>query len=329
MTEPLLKQTLAIEPDLHNFVDFLFLAVNTLQGSSFSATLPTLHLLEKLRTAGAGTGYPLEVRLVCEGQTLTVAWDESERHMIAALPAPPSEETLVALRSHLQRSTETADPAILLLRNAEMARYFDETQARMEEDLQNLHQSLEDRKAALEVSIRRAQTDALTGLLNRRAYDERLDEAFRRTVRQNTECLSLVMLDLDYFKQINDEHGHQYGDEYLKKMANAMLAAIRHDVDLAFRFGGDEFAMLIFADKEVARRRALQVLAAMSNKVSIGIASISPAEPSSGSVAQFIQRADDALYQAKGAGRGQIAIDCMMGGEASWEFVKPATHEAV
>lgn len=323
----LLKQTLSIEPDVQHFLGFLFTAIEALQGNVFKATLPSLNLLDKLRLAGAGTGFPLEVSLLCEGSALTVVWGESQRQLIVTLPAQPALEAVENLRVRLQRSTEIMDPAILLSRNVEMTRYFDETQAHMEEDLQNLHRSLEERKLALQDSIQRGETDALTGLLNRRAYDERLNEAYRRTVRQTTESLALLIMDLDYFKQINDEHGHQYGDEYLKKMAASMQAAIRKDVDFTFRFGGDEFAMLIFAGRDIACKRALQVLAAMDNKVSIGIATISPAEPAIGDLAQFIRRADDALYQAKNAGRGQVAIDKLTSGKISWEFLKPGANE--
>ncbi|PWB54514.1 MAG: GGDEF domain-containing protein, partial [Nitrosomonadales bacterium] len=161
----------------------------------------------------------------------------------------------------------------------------------------------------LAATIQRAETDALTGLLNRRAYDEKLQQAYRRAVRQKNEALSLILFDLDYFKQINDEFGHQYGDAYLNKMAQAMLGVIRADVDFAFRFGGDEFAVLLFCDARIACRKALDVLAAMNGKVSIGIACLAPGNANPPALEDFIHSADDALYEAKRAGRGRVVVN--------------------
>lgn len=306
----LLKQNLAIEPDLQNFIGFVLECANKLGGNPFASSIASLDLMQKLRNAGAATGFPLPASLLLQGHQLRVQWGErAEQIRIANLAQSPKQETVAQLRRHLQDSTASADPAILLQRNIEMARHLDETRARTEKELEALQQTLEKRQTELHESLRRAETDPLTGLLNRRAFDEKLGQAFRHTMRQKSEPLSLVLFDLDHFKEINDEFGHQFGDAYLNKMAHALRCAIREDVDFAFRFGGDEFAMVIFADHRLACHKATQVLRLMENKVSIGITAINRETPDGLSLEEFIHRADNALYEAKRSGRGRAVVE--------------------
>lgn len=316
----LLKVNLAIEPDLQNFIQFVLGTVGSLGGNAFSATIATLELTRELRTAGAATGYPLPASMSLRDDSLLVAWGENgHQWTISVLPEVPSSVTLEKLRHHLQQSTAIADPALLLRRNREMERFLNETRERTEKEMRSMQRAMEKQQEDLSASILQAETDPLTGLLNRRAYDENLSRAFRRVLRQNDESLSLILFDLDYFKSINDEFGHQYGDAYLNKMAHAMRSAIRSDVDMVFRFGGDEFAAIVFAGKKIAVTKALDVLASMDGRVSIGIASISVEEPSDGDLERFIHRADDALYQAKRSGRGRVVADCLHSdGSVSW-----------
>ncbi len=310
MTE-LLKQNLPVEPDVQNFIGFVLTAVDRLGGNPFAASLAALNLSGALRRAGAGTGFPLPVSLWLEGRELSVRWNGHAPISVARLREAPQEVLVNALRDELRHSTEAADPALLLRRNQEMARYLDESRARMEHELRIMQTTLEQRQAELWETVRQAETDPLTGLLNRRAFDDRIEKAFKRVMRQKNESLSLALLDLDFFKQINDEYGHPFGDAYLNKMGHAMRDVIRTDVDFAFRIGGDEFAMLIFADRSTSCRKALQVLDTMNHKVSIGVACIQPGSPFKGTMAEFIKRADEALYAAKRAGRGRVLVaDC-------------------
>jgi len=265
-----------------------------------------------LRRAGAGSGLPLPVTLMLAENQLAVSWNKGAAFKVVNLDMAPEPGVVEQLRLHLQQSTEIADPALLLRRNEEMTRFLDETRVRTEKEIQIMQRTLAKRQEELGASIRQAETDSLTGLLNRRAYDEKLSAAFQRTLRQRDEVLSLILFDLDFFKQINDEYGHQFGDAYLNKMAQAMLTQIRDDVDHAIRFGGDEFAILLYANKEVAREKALQVLRQMNHKVSIGIASLSADEPCEPNLQAFIRRADDALYEAKRAGRGRVVVDTVI-----------------
>ena len=95
-------------------------------------------------------------------------------------------------------------------------------------------------------------------------------------------------------------------------------------MDFVFRFGGDEFAVLLFADKNIASARALKLLAAMNNKVSIGIVSMSAERNCSTGLQDFIKRADDALYQSKHAGRGRAVLStCEIDGSSGWEEFLP------
>jgi two-component system cell cycle response regulator len=315
----LLKQNLAIEPDLQNFIGFVQTAVANLGGNAFAATTATIKLSERLRAAGAGTGYPLPATIQLEHAELRVAWNGAEHHTIVRLDSAPAEGAVAALRTQLQRSTEIEDPAVLLRRNAEMARFLEESRARAERELAEMQTALEKRQTELQDTLRQAETDALTGLYNRRAYDARLARAFLQVSGAGDPPLTLVLCDLDYFKQINDEHGHQYGDAYLCKMAQAMLDVARAGTDAAFRFGGDEFAIMFRCSKDIALQRARQLLATMQGRISVGVASVSKAEPCSGSLGDFIERADKALYEAKGRGRGRIVVDtCDADGSLSY-----------
>lgn len=307
--EEILKQNLAIEPDVQNFIDFVLKSVAALGGSVFAASVALLHLLEQLRAAGAASGQPLTVRLLLQDQCLFAQWDGSEPFGIVPFSSEPSAESVAELRSFLANSVALVDPEILLRRNVEMMRHFDETRARAERELAELQDTLEQRQRELLESSHQAQTDALTGLFNRRAYDEKLRIAFLRAMRQKDSPLSLMLFDLDHFKEINDEFGHQYGDAYLNKMAAVLREMIREDVDVAFRFGGDEFAALIFADHAVACGKAQLALRLMEGRVSIGITTIDSKTPDALTLEEFIRRADDALYEAKRRGRGQAIVD--------------------
>lgn len=304
----LLKQDLAIEPDLQNFIGFILESVSKLGGGVFAATIALLDLMEQLRDSGAASGRPTPVSLELRGSYLLVVW-AGQHSEIARFICPPPEQAIARLRTHLHSSTALADPALLLQRNAGMARHLDELRARTEKEIAVLQQAVENRQNELHESMRLAETDPLTGLLNRRAFDERLARAFHHTMRQKSASLSLVLLDLDHFKRINDEFGHQFGDAHLNKMAQILHSVIREDVDFAFRFGGDEFALVIFADYPLACDKARQVLQLMESKVSIGITSIDPETPDELTLDDFIRRADSALYDAKNQGRGRAVVD--------------------
>lgn len=308
-TVELLRLNLAIEPDLQNFVGFLMESVRLLKGNAFRASLASLELVQRLRVAGACCGRPFPVSVQLQHHDLRILWGTNE-FVLARLGAV--EKYIVEqLCDHLRKSTESIDPEILNQRNEAMARHLQETRERTERELAELQVKLLNRQAELQVSIRQAETDPLTMLPNRRAFDEKLDQAFRYTMRQKNSPLSLVMLDLDHFKSINDQHGHLFGDAYLNKMAHILRSVIREDVDYAFRFGGDEFAMMIYADASTACEKARQVIQQMDGKVSAGIATIDQHTRNEVTLEDFIHKADSALYEAKNRGRGRaVVVQC-------------------
>lgn len=164
---------------------------------------------------------------------------------------------------------------------------------------------------------RLAETDSLTGLANRRAFDSALDRAWRRLQRTG-HPLSLLMLDLDHFKLLNDRLGHQAGDEALRYFGRLLAQAARRPDDLAARYGGEEFAVILpDTDGAGALEIAGQINASLASAqilhpsgidglvtASIGLASTGPEDLENGIA--LITQADAALYQAKRAGRNRI-----------------------
>jgi diguanylate cyclase (GGDEF)-like protein len=161
-----------------------------------------------------------------------------------------------------------------------------------------------------------AETDGLTGLVNRRAFDAALDRAIRRS-RRTKEPLSLLLLDLDHFKALNDTAGHLAGDAALRRFGQVLRQSAQRPDDVAARYGGEEFALILpGADKagaiEVARvvAESMAVAAIPHPKgiggvltASIGTMTIEP--ESAGEAEMLIAGADAALYAAKRTGRNR------------------------
>lgn len=161
-----------------------------------------------------------------------------------------------------------------------------------------------------------ARQDVLTGLPNRRALDERLPEAMARVMRSG-KPLALLFMDLDGFKAVNDDHGHDAGDALLREVARRLLEAVRQ-TDHVARLAGDEFVVLLegigeadalaFAERLVARVEAPVRLGDAQAEVStsIGVALYGPGDV--GTAAQLLKRADVAMYAAKRAGKAQVHL---------------------
>jgi diguanylate cyclase (GGDEF)-like protein len=147
-----------------------------------------------------------------------------------------------------------------------------------------------------------ARTDALTGLPNRRAWDEELEREIAHAGRTETP-LCVALLDLDFFKQYNDLNGHPAGDTHLKEVASLWRSRLR-SADLIARYGGEEFAVLLTATDAEQASQAIETLRACvprDETVSAGIAQWNGGE----SGGELLGRADEALYRAKRAGRDQ------------------------
>lgn len=167
---------------------------------------------------------------------------------------------------------------------------------------------------------RLATEDALTGVANRRSFEQYLQESWVRAKAQGL-WLSVIMVDIDHFKRYNDHHGHQAGDRCLQAVASAIAASMRRPVDLVARLGGEEFAVVMpEADPAAARaaaervRQAVQALglshpASLTHAVvtlSVGVASELIDARSEAHV--LLQEADQALYRAKALGRNQVVV---------------------
>jgi diguanylate cyclase (GGDEF)-like protein len=164
-------------------------------------------------------------------------------------------------------------------------------------------------------------TDALTGVYNRRYMDRRLAEEIARARRQSY-AISCMYIDVDHFKQVNDTHGHQAGDDVLREVASRIKAELRMS-DALGRFGGDEFVVLLIdADQESARIVAHRIRASVADQafllaegqglavtVSIGVAALPDVGrelPIEEVAQQLVAQADAALYEAKQQGRNRV-----------------------
>ena len=175
-----------------------------------------------------------------------------------------------------------------------------------------LFSSLARHRAELEML---ARTDVLTGLANRREFMARLAQEAQRQQR-GERPLTVVMLDVDHFKQVNDTHGHAAGDQVLSSLGRLLQGSVRQEVDLAARLGGEEFALLLpETDTEGAQRVARKIVEALrgtpihhgSQLLPVTIsAGVAPVRDGDGERA--LRLADDSLYEAKRQGRDRVVM---------------------
>jgi diguanylate cyclase (GGDEF)-like protein/PAS domain S-box-containing protein len=181
---------------------------------------------------------------------------------------------------------------------------------------------LEEKLAAL------ALTDGLTGLANRRAFDEALEREWKRTLREGSQ-ISLLMLDIDHFKQFNDLYGHQHGDDCLRAVATAVRNVVRRTTDIAARYGGEELAIILpcsgapsalLVAEDVRRSIVTLCIPHAGNgeaggmvTASIGVATALARHGGSMRMPEtLLMSADHALYKAKHGGRNQVASTVLM-----------------
>ncbi len=164
-----------------------------------------------------------------------------------------------------------------------------------------------------ERALKTALTDPLTGVHNRGSMEQHLEHQVLVSVRHSTP-LSVLMIDIDYFKRINDTHGHMVGDAVLTEVAKAIVKCTRNS-DVVFRYGGEEFVVILTntpsAGAQLLGQRVCNAVAAgeievagtqIPVTVSIGVAELAPGD---GSV-DLLERADKQLYRAKVRGRNQV-----------------------
>lgn len=166
-----------------------------------------------------------------------------------------------------------------------------------------------------------ARIDGLTGIANRRFFDEFLDKEWRRLLRGRNQNFSLILADIDYFKNYNDNYGHQAGDDTLIKVAQAIKGAIMRPPDLVARYGGEEFAIVLpevdISGAKTVGDRILEVITDLKLEhhysdiadhvtLSMGAACLIPSAATSPE--QIIAMADKALYRAKSTGRNNLTL---------------------
>jgi diguanylate cyclase (GGDEF)-like protein len=184
-----------------------------------------------------------------------------------------------------------------------------------EEEAKNARDALKELNVTLE---RLAQQDGLTGLANRRRFDDVIDSAMQRA-RRSAAPLAIILIDVDHFKKFNDLYGHVAGDECLRRVAEIIKSCEKRNDDLAARYGGEEFAVLLpntdlTGALVVAElmRKAIRALKIEHAGNSAGVVTISAGvdvmstQTERDSPAAFVHSADQALYEAKASGRDQI-----------------------
>ena len=199
---------------------------------------------------------------------------------------------------------------ILLLQGVYIFRPMIHTIEKEKEELLSLNKELD----------RQASTDGLTGVANRRYLNEFVEREWARSIRENT-MISVIMVDLDFFKAYNDNYGHLAGDECLKQVARQMKSNIKRPADLVARYGGEEFAIILpNTDVEGAEviaeacRKSVEDLAivhgasAVSSFVTVSLGVAGSREAQCRAARDLFAGADSALYKAKQLGRNRVAV---------------------
>lgn len=181
---------------------------------------------------------------------------------------------------------------------------------KLQQQLNDVETKLEEQARQIETQLAEARIDSLTGVANRRAFDEELGRRLAEWRRRHVP-MSLLLIDVDHFKKINDRYGHQTGDAVLRQLARVLEHTMR-EMDFVARFGGEEFAVVLpcttLRDARRAAQRALQAVAGhafehsgheLQVTISVGLAEVQPADDAE----TLVRRADEALYLSKAAGR--------------------------
>jgi diguanylate cyclase (GGDEF)-like protein len=270
--------------------------------------------------------------------------DAEGLELLSTLRAEPGSEHLPVIVVSARHDTRSKVEALEAGAHDYLAKPFDlqEMLARIGAQLRIRRgwEELERRNLELRVANERleelASTDELTGLQNARSFHERLREEFLRAERYLTP-LSLVMTDLDGFKEVNDKHGHGAGDRIIAQVAQRLRAQARA-TDIVSRYGGDEFAFLlphteVHEAEKFARRLCTKVDTAplrlpmggvVPTSLSCGVAAW-PASAGIGVARELFLTADRALYEAKRSGRGGVAV---APAESADRAAEPSEHGA-
>lgn len=241
-------------------------------------------------------------KIMLESYVIPLLLHEGQcKEILLTLQTPAGDKMPVLLNARLQQTAQSDTEIFWSLSSAGQ-------RDKLYQELLIARQQLEHKASMLQTL---SQTDELTGLLNRRAFIERAEQALQ--LQQHTgQDLALLMLDIDHFKTINDQFGHDAGDQVLRQLGQ-MLRQSGRQTDSIARFGGEEFILLLpDTDRQaaicLAERLRTQVQSIRIGEhrltISIGISTLNVGQTAS--FAWLFKQADLALYQAKHAGRDQV-----------------------
>lgn len=186
------------------------------------------------------------------------------------------------------------------------------TNTELQSRLEAAEQQLEQQTEQIQSYLTEARTDGLTGLFNRRALDKKLDELFL-AYRSGGKSFTLILMDIDHFKMINDTHGHPVGDVVLQQISKRIGHGM-HDAEIVARFGGEEFAILTQLPIRAAAEKINQLRDRIANdpvsagslelQVTLSVGLSTPLDDLV--IGPIVRRADEALYSAKNMGRNRV-----------------------
>ncbi len=236
-------------------------------------------------------------------------------------------ETLSAATGELDAGNSPAQQRVILETLKTATHTMEQRAKDLESELQRSSHEVNDLRRKLDDVRKESLTDPLTGIANRKAFDDELALAIEQA-REKGEALSLLMCDIDRFKKFNDTWGHQTGDQVLRLVANCLSENVKGR-DMAARYGGEEFAVILrnapvaaavnvagqirehVQAKKLIRKSTGDMLGTMT--VSIGAAELAAGE----TAASLIHRADNCLYAAKNSGRNCVKSTPSGGGQAN------------
>jgi len=259
-------------------------------------------------TGGASEPPPVLDREVTGTEWVSL---DGQKHVAIRRPIPNSDWSLVSFkRERTQVANRLLGIVITLLLCAVVLTYFVAMQRQLSAESYISVKRREAEGRAREMA-RRADTDALTGVLNRMGFNDAMSRELGRA-RRYGQTLSVAIVDIDHFKKVNDEFGHPVGDQVLVRTAKLLSSCVRES-DTVARWGGEEFALIApMTTEEGAASLAEKLRSIMAAThlgprepitASFGVAELSPDD----TVETLLQRADEALYRAKQSGRNRVS----------------------